>query len=175
MPCYDSTSFESSGLVSLHIRSSALPGLPDPVLWPLLTPPVPSPPITERVVRFVRTVREASQGKPCLFPTIPASPSITRRFIPLDTKNLVGPLFPFLRPGPFPSLTSRRTQPFPSTSGATGGHTGSHHPREGPVVQTSTQAVGRHPCPALSSAPARSHHPAPHRPGAPGDLPRPGQ
>ena len=42
------------------------------LLWPLLTPPGPSTAIADDVVRFVRTDSEVSQGKPFLFPTIPA-------------------------------------------------------------------------------------------------------
>ena len=46
------------------------------LLWPLLTPPGPSTAIADDVVRFVRTDSEASQGKLCLLPTIPAGSTL---------------------------------------------------------------------------------------------------
>jgi hypothetical protein len=87
----------------------------------------------------------------------------------------VRPPPPFFRPNHRPSLTSRRYASLLSTPGATGGHTSPRRSAHDPVVHPTVPAVVRHPTAALSSAPPRDHHPAPHRPGAPGDLPRPGQ
>lgn len=56
----------------LHQEVQPFPARPGPVLWRLLTPPRPSNAIADAVVRINRTGPEASQGKPCLFPAVPA-------------------------------------------------------------------------------------------------------
>ncbi len=86
-----------------------------------------------------------------------------------------GPLLPFLRPNPLPSLTSRRPAPLLSTPGVAGAGSGPPYSPEDPVVHTTTQTIGRHPCPALSPAAPRDHHAPPHRRRKSRDLPRPGQ
>ena len=86
-----------------------------------------------------------------------------------------GPRLPFLRPNDLPSLTSGRPTPLLSTTGASGAGSGPPYSPEDPVVRTTTQAIGSHPRPALSSAPSRNHHAPPHRPGKPRDVPHPGQ
>ena len=59
--------------VSPHQEVPPFPARPGPVLWGLLTPPCPSIVIADAVVPgFDRTGPEASQGKPRLFPAIPA-------------------------------------------------------------------------------------------------------
>ena len=57
---------------SLHQEVQPFPARPGPVLWRMLTPPCPSNAIADAVVRINRTGPEASQGKPRLFPAIPA-------------------------------------------------------------------------------------------------------
>ena len=86
-----------------------------------------------------------------------------------------GPLLPFFRPSHLPSLTSGRPTPLLSTQGTAGAGSGPPYPPENPVDRTTTQAIGSHPRPALSSAPSRNHHAPPHRPGKPRDVPHPGQ
>jgi hypothetical protein len=49
---------------------------------------------------------------------------------------------------------------------AAGGHTGPCHSTKNPVVHTTTQAIARHPCPALPSTPPRDHHAASAAPDA---------
>ena len=62
----------SHPVCSPHQEVSPFPARPGPVLWRLLTPPCPSNAIADAVVRINRTGPEASQGKPRLFPAVPA-------------------------------------------------------------------------------------------------------
>ena len=62
----------SHPVCSPHQEVSPFPARPGPVLWRLLTPPDPSNAIADAVVHNLRTDPEASQGKPRLFPAVPA-------------------------------------------------------------------------------------------------------
>ena len=62
----------SHPVCSPHQEVSPFPARPGPVLWRLLTPPDPSNAIADAVVHNLWTDPEASQGKPRLFPAVPA-------------------------------------------------------------------------------------------------------
>ena len=113
----------------------------------------------------------AGRGKP---PCAPGGFGKGTGGIP-NSPRRVRPPPPFHRPNPLPSLTSRPNDSLLSTLGAASGHPGPRRSTKNPVVHSTAQAFARHSCPALPPPPPRDHHPAPHRPGEPGELSGPGQ